>query len=675
MKKWQIRDVDPQIIKSLSAETGLDNLICSLLAGRGIVNREAAEEFFNSTEISSPLDIADMEKAADAIRAAVENGDKITVYGDYDCDGVTSTVMLLTYLQAIGADCGWYIPSRDEGYGMNIPALEKLIEDGTRLIITVDNGISALEEAEFLAEKGITLVITDHHQVPEEMPVAAAIVDPHRPDDYSDFKELAGCGVVLKLIMAMENDADGVCEQFGDLAAIGTVGDLVPLRGENRAIVKRGCEAMSMTENVGLYSLLKQCRLTSSEITSTSLAFTVCPRINAAGRFSHPREAAELFLCENPGLASAKAENLTLLNTKRKEHELEIIADIEAALRADKNALNRRVLVVSGENWSHGVIGIVAARLLSRFGKPVIIITAEGETARGSARSVPGFSLYKLLCANKDYLLKFGGHTKAAGFSLETKNIEAFKAAVLAYAEENYPAMPADCYLADKELLPGELTRESVKNLSYLAPFGEENPAPLFIMRGCKIKSVRSLKEGKYVSFNVGFGSEEYKVLDFNDTYESFGFAAGETVDILCGAELNEYNGAVSITLRLKDVRTAGFLQDKYFAAAGTYEKLSVGEKVAPALVKRIIPEKKDLMQVYDVLKNERVLSSAARRAGEKGINYCMFRVSLDVFEELGLASVDPVGDSVALIPAAKKADLSSSVHLAELRGQIEKGE
>ena len=672
MKKWQVRETDGELVRRLSAEAGISSFISQLLVGRGIVSRDLADEYFNSEEISSPFEIADMKKAADVIRSSMEKGEKITVYGDYDCDGVTSTVILYSYFQSQGAEADWYIPDRDEGYGLNKAAIDKLCNNGTRLIVTVDNGISALSEAEYIYEKGMKLVITDHHQVPDQLPRAEAAVDPHRSDDYCGCKELAGCGVALKLVMALEEDIDSVMEQWGDLAAIGTVGDLVPLVGENRRIVRRGLENMLFSENVGLYALLARCGLTDEErLNSTALSFTVCPRINAAGRFAHPSKAAELFLCENGRLAEAKAEELAGLNALRQESEKEIVRQIEEKISADPSLLNKRVLVVSGEGWSHGVIGIVASRLLNKYGKPCLVITIEGETARGSARSVPGFSLYKLLDSLKDLLTKYGGHTKAAGFSLKAADVERFTAAVYRYSAENYPTMPSDVYIADKELLPGELTVENIQQLDYMQPFGEGNPVPLFLMKNCVIKSLKSLKDGKYTAFTVDFGGAEYKVLNFYTAFDCFSYKVGDKVDLLVNAEINSYNDKISISLKLKDMRYSGFAEEKFFAAKSAYEKLSDGEKVPAVLIKRIIPEKKDLRSAYDVIRKQPILSAASEQAFMQGINYCMFRVCLDVFEESGLISLDIPSDRIKLIPAQGKADLDSSLYLRRLREQI----
>lgn len=359
MKKWTIRSQNPEQIKTLAASAGISEFAAKLLLNRSILTREQADDFFNNDEISNPFNMANMDKAAELISSAIEEGEKITVYGDYDCDGVTATVILYGYLEAVGAEADWYIPSREEGYGLNADAIKKLAKNGTRLIVTVDNGISAADEAELIYELGMRLIITDHHQIPEKLPMADAIINPHLSGDLSPCKELAGCGVALKLVMALEEDIDSVAENWIDLAAIGTVGDIVPLVGENRIIVKKGLENLSVTENGGLKALLMQCGISEDmEVTSTTAAFTLCPRINAAGRFAHAKEAAELFLCDNPKMYRKMAENLSELNMRRQDEEKKILSEIDESMRKDPKILKQRVLVISGKGWSHGVIGL-----------------------------------------------------------------------------------------------------------------------------------------------------------------------------------------------------------------------------------------------------------------------------------------------------------------------------
>lgn len=672
MKKWIINQPDKAAAEKLAREAGISVFAAKLLVNRGIFTRDEAEEFFYAEELTPPEELTDMEKAAEVISRAIENNDKITVYGDYDCDGITATVILYGYLEAIGANADWYIPGRDEGYGLNKNAIDKLAADGTKLIITVDNGISAIDEAEYIREKGMTLVITDHHQVPEELPDAAAVVDPHRSDDYSSCKELAGCGVALKLVMALEGDCESVMEQWGDLVAVGTVGDIVPLTGENRILVRRGLESLPFTENRGLHALLRQCGIQEEDtVSAVSLAFSVCPRINAAGRFAHPKEAAELLLSENETMIPVMAERLTMLNAERQQEEKKILEEIRLMAESDPLLLKRRVIIVRGKGWSHGVIGIIASRLLNKFGKPVIVITDEGEVSRGSARSVEGFSLFRMLTALSEHLVKFGGHTKAAGFSVLTENAEEFAEAVWKYAEKNNPEMPADVYTAEMAVTVEELSLPHIESLQYFEPFGEANPNPVLMLPDCTVKSVRPLKDGKYLSFTVDFQHREFKVLDFSSTYKDFGYKAGDKAELLVTAFVNEYGGEKSVNLRLTDIRPAGFSQDRYFAAKNAYERLCLKEPIPASLAKRVIPDRAVQMTVYDIVKLNPSISSAAGTALEKGINYCMFRVVLDLFQSVGILKINEFDGTVLLLPVRGKADIENSPYLTELKQRL----
>lgn len=669
MKKWNIKEQDAAEAEKLARECGISTFAAKLLLNRDITSREAAEIFFGDGEITPPEEITDMEKAAEVINNAIQNGDKITVYGDYDCDGVTATVILYGYLEAIGAEADWYIPSREEGYGLNLAAIDKLAANGTKLIVTVDNGISAAEEAKYIKSKGMSLVITDHHQVPETLPEAEAIVDPHRQDDICSCKPLAGCGVALKLVMALEEDIDSVVEQWGDLCAIGTVGDIVPLVGENRTLVKRGLENLQLTENRGLHTLLRKSGIDEErEVSSVDLAFSLCPRINAAGRFGHPKDAADLFLSENDTMIPVLADRLSQLNAQRKQAEEDILAEIAQMAESDPLLLKKRVLTVCGKGWSHGVIGIVASRLLNRFGKPVLVITDEGGTSRGSARSVEGFSLYRMLTELSDHLIKYGGHTKAAGFSLDADKTEEFVQAVDAYAARNFPEMPADVCNVEMKLTAAELTFENVESLAYFEPFGEANPLPVFLLENCGIKSVWQLKDGKYVAFYIEFQGEKYKVVNFHSTYNAFGYKAGDRVDLLAVPEIDDYRqDDRKIAFKLTDIRFSGFDQDRFFAAQGTYERLCLGEEIPASLAKRVIPDRQAQMAVYDAVKATASIAAAADIAYNKGINYCMFRVTLDAFENAGLIKLKLFEDNFTLLESGK-VDLENCPYMTELR-------
>lgn len=668
MKKWLLKNIDSVVSAKLSKETGLGSFMCDILVARGIVSAEQAQRFFNGYEISDPMLIQDMDKAVLLIQQALENGDKITVYGDYDCDGVTSTVMLFSYLQAVGGEVDWYIPTRDEGYGLNKAAIKRIADNDTKLIITVDNGISAIDEADLIYKLGMKLVITDHHQVPEELPQAEAIINPHRPDDISPCKMLAGCGVALKLIMALEQDIQGVMEQFGDLAAIGTIGDVVPLTDENRQIVSSGIENMLYSENAGLLQLLSKAGITEERLSSTSVAFSICPRINAAGRYASPKTAVELLLCDDLNQAANKAEELSMLNSQRQQTELQILEQVETMLSQNAELLNQRVIVVAGDGWNHGIIGIVSSRLLEKYGKPNLVIGIENGEARGSGRSVEGFSLYAMLDACKDCLIKFGGHVKAAGFSLDVDRIDEFRKRIYDYSKEKYPIMPALTIEADKALEQGEMTIANIQNLVHLQPFGEGNNNPLFLLKNCRIKSTKSLKEGKYTSFSADIGGKEFRCLCFGVPFNEFWYNIGTEVDLLANVDINEFNDKKSISIKVKEIRSSKFSQDKYFAAKNFYEKLLRGEKIDAKLLKRIIPEVADLKTPFDLIRKYSNLAMLEGMAMENGINYCMFRVILDIFAEFGHMDIDVVKNQVTYKKGGSRILLENSSVLQRVR-------
>lgn len=669
MKKWCVKEHDEERANKFALECGVTPFSAKLLMNRGIENRAEAEDFIAGEEISSPLEIKDMEKAARIIEKAIDDGDKITVYGDYDCDGITATAILYGYLEAMGAEADWYLPGRDEGYGLNNEAIDKIARSGTKLIVTVDNGISAFEEARYIKKKGMELIITDHHQPSEELPEALAVVNPHRKDDNSSCTDLAGCGVALKLVMAIEGETDNIMEQYSSLAALGTVADLVPLWGENRIIVKDGVRSMPMTENEGLRLLLQKCGLLEKEeISSADLGFVLCPRINAAGRIGHPKTAEELLLGDNPRMLPQMAESLLLVNSQRQEQEKEIFSQIESEIAKNPKITRERVIVVSGKDWNHGVIGLVASRLLNRFDKPVIVITDEGETARGSCRSIKGFSVFELLTAVSDMLVKFGGHEKAGGFSVKSEKIEELTQKIYGYARENFPEMPKDVYTAEMSVKAAELTLENIEETRYFQPFGEGNPLPVLHMGGCRIKNVYPLKEGKYLSFTIDFEGREFRVLNFHSAFADFPFKPGDNADLMVNAEINEYGGSRTVSLKLLDIRFCGFDQDKFFAAENAYEKLCIGEEIPKALAARIIPGKQAEKTVYDIIKGTDSISSCGQIAFKMGINYCMFRVTLDLFKSVGLIGIDAANDRIILKNVKNKVDLDNCAFMSKLK-------
>lgn len=671
MKKWLCSPAPAGVNNEITAQFG--ELLGGVMLSRGITTLDRAREFFGCSSLSDPLLMKDMESAVDVIRQALDEGKKITVYGDYDCDGVTSTAMLYGYLDAMGAEVEYYIPDRSEGYGMNIPALEKILDQGTELIITVDNGVSAVEEAEYIRQRGAQLVITDHHQPPQELPVCAACVNPHRQDDNSPFKELCGAGVVLKLLCALEEDEEFVMEQYAELAAVGTIGDVMPLVGENRYIVRRGIEDIRASQNIGIDRLLRTAGVSPESVDATAVAFSICPRINAAGRIAAADKAVQLLMADSPEQAGLLSEELNLMNENRRAEETRIMEDVSCQLESDPSILRERVLVVSGEGWHHGVIGIVAARLLEKYGKPVLMISVENGEARGSARGVDGFSIYKLLDRCSRVLTKFGGHPKAGGFSLPADRVEDFRQMVYAFCRECYPKMPEYTVSADMEITGDLLTEEALNSLSQLEPCGEGNQRPVFLLRNCTVESKRALKDGRYTSFELRSGGVKLKALCFGIPFAKFHPEQGSMVDIIAAAELNEFRGVKSVTLKVQEIRPSGFREDRFFAAQRTYEEISRGEGCDSRLAPRVIPDRNALMAVYDLLRKYGGAMSAEELCiyGGSDLNYCMLRIALDTFASAGMAEQSADADTVRLVPVTHKTDLMASGFLADLRRML----
>lgn len=671
MKKWLCSPAPAGVNNEITAQFG--ELLGGVMLSRGITTLDRAREFFGCSSLSDPLLLKDMESAVDVIRQALDEGKKITVYGDYDCDGVTSTAMMYGYLDAMGAEVEYYIPDRSEGYGMNIPALEKILDQGTELIITVDNGVSAVEEAEYIRQRGAQLVITDHHQPPQELPVCAACVNPHRQDDNSPFKELCGAGVVLKLLCALEEDEEFVMEQYAELAAVGTIGDVMPLVGENRYIVRRGIEDIRASQNIGIDRLLRTAGVSPESVDATTVVFSICPRINAAGRIAAADKAVQLLMADSPEQAGLLSEELNLMNENRRAEEARIMEDVSRQLESDPSILRERVLVVSGEGWHHGVIGIVAARLLEKYGKPVLMISVENGEARGSARGVDGFSIYKLLDRCSRVLTKFGGHPKAGGFSLPADRVEDFRQMVYAFCRECYPKMPEYTVSADMEITGDRLTEEALNSLSQLEPCGEGNQRPVFLLRNCTVESKRALKDGRYTSFELRSGGVKLKALCFGIPFAKFHPEQGSMVDIIAAAELNEFRGVKSVTLKVQELRPSGFREDRFFAAQRTYEEISRGEGCDSRLAPRVIPDRNALMAVYDLLRKYGGAMSAEELCiyGGSDLNYCMLRIALDTFASAGMAEQSADADTVRLIPVTHKTDLMASGFLADLRRML----
>ena len=664
MRKWIVPAAE-FADEEICAEYG--GFLGKILSARGIHTKKAAEKLFGDGEFMEEPLPADIEKAVEVITESLENGDKITVFGDYDCDGVTSTVMMYSYLDSLGAEVDYYIPDRSEGFGMNIPALQKIISGGTQLIITVDNGVNALEEAEFIKSHGVKLVIADHHQPGETLPVCDACVNPNRADDYSQFKDLCGAGVVLKLLCALEEDKDYILENYADLAMVGTIGDVMPLRGENRLIVKKGLEALKHAGNEGLKKLVYSAGLSPKNLTASDISFKICPAINSAGRVEKADKAVRLLLAKGEGETARLCENIVQLNAKRREIEQKITDDIQKQIANDPSILTKRVIFLAGEGWKAGVIGIVCSKIVEKYGKPTIVVAIENGEGRGSCRSVGNFSIYGLLNHCSAYLKKFGGHPLAGGFSVKADEIGEFKQKIEEYAAAHYPKMPEAELYADLRVTGKMLTVGNIESLNRLEPLGEGFAKPVFLLENCEIKEKRPLKDGKYISLDVKNGNSAFRAVSFKISYSDFAAEIGDSIDIIVHAEINEYNDNKSVQLKLLDYRPTGFREDRFFAAKRVSDAILRGEDFDKRLLPRIVPQsREDLMKIYDLLrKNNGRLTLEQLAVFNGSVNYCMLKIAVTAFCEANLAQFD--GERARLVPAKEKRDLFKEGILARL--------
>ena len=606
-KKWVEVRYDKERAWELAQITGEDPFAVLLALSRGFDTPEKLHGFFHAKALtlSDPFLIRDMDKGVARIRNAVEAGERILVYGDYDADGVTATALLYTYLQSIGADVDFYIPSRvEDGYGLSAKTAERVLQGGFDLVVTVDNGIASVEEAAFFKENGIDLVVTDHHQTGEILPDCAAVIDPHRPDDASPFKELAGVGVALKVAAAMEDgDYTAVLEDYLDLVTLGTVADIVPLTGENRTLVANGLEAIRNTSRPGLRLLLDRLNPEGRPVTSSTVAYQLAPRINAAGRMGDAETALELLITDDFDRAEALVDALEAANTARKTSEAQILKQVSRLLSEHPEYRADPVLAVAGKDWHPGVIGIVASRLSEEYGKPAFVISAgvEGD-AKGSCRSFAGFSLYDALKACAGTLTKFGGHTQAAGFSVEEHRIDEFRDAMNRYAAQIgdlIPELTVDC-----RLNPANLNLSAVDSLMYMEPFGASNPQPVFGIYGAVLTAVRPLAGNKHLRLTLQKQNVNLTALYFGQSPEDFPYVPGDKIDLAVRLERSVYQGQTNLSVQVRDIRPAGTDDEALFGALAALTRLERSGAVTEDEKRRLAPDRALIQKLFTFIKN-----------------------------------------------------------------------
>ena len=662
---------------------GIPPLAAMVLCARGLDTPEKAAAFLDAGlgQLRNPLLMKDMDKAAARVARALADGETIAVYGDYDVDGITSTCLLTDFLRSEGGQVIPYIPDRmEEGYGLNTDALDTLSREGVSLVVTVDCGITAVEEAGHARALGVDLVVTDHHECKADLPQAVAVVDPHRSDCPYPFKCLAGVGVALKLVLALGGPGRQreLLERYADLAAIGTVADVMNLTGENRTIVRLGLERLRHTARPGLKALLREAGLEERPLTSGTIGYTLAPRINASGRMGCAALAGELLLTDSPARGEELAARLCQLNRERQAIEAEIYEECQALAQALPQQ-QRYALVLAGEHWHQGVVGIVASRLADKYSCPTFMICLQDGKGKGSCRSFAGFNLFAALEHCAPLLEGFGGHELAAGFTILEENIPAFTQAMNDYVcsatggEEMVSVLDIDAEVED----PGLLTLDGVEGLDLLEPYGSGNPKPVFSLSGCLITALSEVGGGRHLKLKLAAAGRSFDAIFFSATAAQAAVAVGDRIDVAFTPQVNEYRGWRTVQLQVCDLRPA---LTRAQAERALYEKFRRGEELTPVEAEALLPSREEFVVLWRYLKGHaqpapleetahRLARSIARSAGRRE-TVMRTLVCLEVFDERGLIHLEHTTDHlhIALQAVEGKVDLEDSWILRRLR-------
>ncbi len=603
-KKWIVRSGNKEDATMFAEKLGVSPYAALIASTRGINTIDGAREFFGLNERKSidPMDFPDMYAAVKRIQKALDEFERIAVYGDYDADGVTSTALLYSYLEMQGADVVYYVPNRHtEGYGLSYEAIDKLSMMGVKLIITVDNGISAVDEAKYIRELEMELIVTDHHLPSEALPQAVAVVDPHRTDCNLKFKDYAGVGVAYKLICALEGEENGITDSFVDLVTVGTVADVMPLIKENRELVRRGVNMLADSDRIGIQALIEAAGLGSRKMTSTSVAFGICPRINAAGRMGSADRAIRLLLSDDYDEAMLLAQEINDENVTRQQTEQDILIQAVEQISENPEWQYQNVLVVAGEGWHDGVVGIVASRLVEKYGKPTLVITIDGDDAKGSGRSIEGFNLYDAISHCSGCLTHFGGHTLAAGIGLKATDIDAFRTAINDYSDTI--EMPFPVQNIDFKLNPACVNTELLETVEQLEPFGAGNPQPIFGLYNMTVTDIQSIGNGKHLRVVLERNGVSLQTVKFRTVQAEFPFVRGDVVDAAVGLEPNEYLGQIRVSILLKNIKLHDMVEDDLFSSMRDFSLLMRGRSDGfdPSL---LIPQRETTAAVYRFIRS-----------------------------------------------------------------------
>ena len=665
---WKIGQPKAEAVNAL-VSSGCTPLTAMILASRGIETPEKAHAYLTcDCTMPDPFAMRDMDRAAGRLALALDRGEKIAVFGDYDVDGITATCLLTDFIRSLGGDCVPYIPGRlEEGYGLNPIAIRQLHSEGVRLIVTVDCGITAVEEAQLCKSLGIDLVITDHHECKEQLPEAAAVVDPHRNDCHYPHKDLSGVGVAFKLASALCGSQQEVLENYADMVCLGTVADVMPLSGENRVFVSRGLQMLRNTTRPGLGALMELSGCKREELSASTVGYTLAPRINAAGRMGQIDLALQLFLTHDPQVGHDMAQALCELNRQRQGVESEIYRQAVEMLPEGELP---DAIVLADESWHQGVVGIVASRISEEYCCPAFLICLDGEHGKASSRSYGGFNLFSSLTQLSPLLESYGGHELAAGFTIHKDNIPAFRNAICTLAREHYSSdLPRTVLETDCAVPPEMLTLAGIDALEHLEPCGNGCPKPVLVVQNMILERISPVGNGRHLRLRLRAGRHTLQGIWFSCANQMQFLEPGEAVDVAFQPQINDFRGERSVQLNVQDIRPACKAECSMDTAA--YSALCAGTLTGEAAA-QLLPDRTTLATVWRYLAEapEGILQDSAaglcrklvRRTGQPMV-LGQLLTCLDIFGDVGLLEVTRSHKhmTVRLVPQGGKADLLQS--------------
>lgn len=676
---WRVSDYDAREVQAL-VQAGYGPLCARVLSARGYGAPEDAADYLRcDAPLHSPFEMKDMKAAADRVRLAVARKEHIAVFGDYDVDGITSTALLTDFLTSLGARVTSYIPARlEEGYGLNELAIRQLYKQQVNLIVTVDCGITANAEAQLCKKLGIDLVITDHHECKDDLPQAVAVVDPHRSDCTYPHTNLSGVGVAFQLAAAVSGKQAELLDRYADLLCLGLIADVMPLQGEVRTMVVRGLKALETPQRPGLAALMRECGCLNGPVTTASVGYLLAPRINAAGRMGQVEMALALFLTRDPAEAQVLAANLCKLNRDRQRVEAAIYQQASDMLGQDAHP---KAIVLAGETWHQGVVGIVASRLSEEYNCPAFLICMDHDKGKASSRSYGGFNLFAALTRLSDLLDSYGGHELAAGFTIRRENIPRFREEITALVEEHHASGRADTALSVDCPVEAELlTLSNVRALNQLEPCGTGCPVPVFCLKDAKITQLSEVGGGKHLRLTVQSGGCLLPAIFFSQTALQAGIDLGDTVDLAFTPQINEFRGNRSVQLNVVDVRPADTFRQQARQEQLLYHRFLAREELSSTDAARLLPVRSEFVTVWRYLiSNSRdhylrdefgCLARKIARAGGTPMSLGRIRICLDVFAEQKLIDLQcsPRCFTIRLTTDGRKVDLDSSPIIQALR-------